>query len=66
MSLSLRVFARSVTIAALMAIVGTAQAAWPERPVTLVVPFTAGGITDLLARALAERLQAALKQPLSQ
>jgi tripartite-type tricarboxylate transporter receptor subunit TctC len=63
MSLSLRTFARSIVIAALMAAAGSAQAAWPERPVTLVVPFTAGGITDLLARALAERLQAALKQP---
>jgi tripartite-type tricarboxylate transporter receptor subunit TctC len=40
-----------------------AQAAWPERPVTVMVPFTAGGITDVLARLMAERLQEALKQP---
>ena len=63
MSLSPRAFVRGVIVAASMAVGGIAQAAWPERPVTLVVPFTAGGITDLLARALAERLQAALKQP---
>jgi tripartite-type tricarboxylate transporter receptor subunit TctC len=40
---------------------GAAQAAWPERPVTIVVPFTPGGVTDGLARITAERLQAQLK-----
>ena len=40
----------------------SAQSAWPERTVTLVVPFAAGGITDVLARLTGERLQARLKQ----
>ena len=40
-----------------------ALAAWPERTVTLVTPFAAGGITDVLARMTAERLRAKLNQP---
>jgi tripartite-type tricarboxylate transporter receptor subunit TctC len=33
-----------------------AEANWPERPVTVVVPYTAGGGTDSVARLLAEKL----------
>lgn len=39
---------------------GSAQAqtiAWPERPVRIVVPFTAGGASDVLTRLLADQLQ---------
>lgn len=40
-----------------------AAEAWPARqPVKLVVPFAAGGTSDILGRLIAERLQAALKQ----
>jgi tripartite-type tricarboxylate transporter receptor subunit TctC len=40
-----------------------AQADWPSRPVKLIVPFAPGGPTDIVARLLAERMQALWKQP---
>ncbi len=39
-----------------------AQSSWPSRPVRIVVPFAAGGTTDLLARALAPELSKAFGQ----
>jgi tripartite-type tricarboxylate transporter receptor subunit TctC len=44
--------------AALMA--GTAWADYPEKPITIVVPFSAGGPTDKVARDLAEALRPSL------
>jgi len=40
-----------------------AQGAYPNRPLHLIVPYPPGALTDLLARAIAERLGAGLKQP---
>jgi tripartite-type tricarboxylate transporter receptor subunit TctC len=40
-----------------------AQGNWPERPVRVIVPFTPGGTTDILGRAIAAELQEAFNQP---
>jgi len=51
------------TLAGCSALPGFAQPGWPSKPVRLVVPFTPGGTTDLLARAMAPELQQRLGQP---
>lgn len=40
-----------------------AQAPWPNRPIRLIVPFQAGGATDVTGRVMAEQLSATLGQP---
>src|SRR5918912_1531536 len=40
-----------------------AQEAWPQRQVTVIVPFAAGGSTDLIARILAQHMQAKFATP---
>ena len=59
----------SVVIASLVALLGawpfeaSAQAAWPTKPVHLIVPFPAGGQLDVVSRLIADRLSPLVGQP---
>lgn len=50
------------TMVALAALLSQAAHAWPEKPITLVVPNPAGGAADNLARSFAEEMAKRLKQ----
>ena len=50
-------------LAALACAATFAQAAWPDKPLQLIVPYPPGGLTDALARAVAKPLGERLRQP---
>src|SRR5438874_13533827 len=37
---------------------------WPAKPIRWVVPYTGGGITDVVTRVVTQKMQAALGQPI--
>jgi tripartite-type tricarboxylate transporter receptor subunit TctC len=55
-------------LAALAMVLGCAGAAmaqgWPNRPIRMVVPYTPGGYTDLMARLVGQKISDALGQPI--
>lgn len=59
-----RGFARALgAVAILLAGAGSAEAQnWPNKPIRMVVPYTAGGYTDLMARLVSEKMSTALGQ----
>lgn len=62
-------FARRTAVAALclagLAPLATlAQGAYPTKPIRVIVPFAAGSTTDIIARAIADRMGAGLGQPM--
>lgn len=49
--------------ASLLAMAAQAADPWPAKPIKIVIPFSAGGVQDTLARSLSNELGAALGQP---
>ena len=49
-------------LAAILALPLQSRAAYPERPITLIVPFAAGGPTDVVARIVGEHMSRTLGQ----
>lgn len=63
MHLRYRLISDAAVLSALLSTVIPAGAAWPERPVRIVVPLPAGTSPDLFARHLGQKLAARLQQP---
>jgi tripartite-type tricarboxylate transporter receptor subunit TctC len=62
----LRTIARRMALAAIASLTAmSAQAAYPERPITLIVPWAAGGGADSIARVYGSLLEQELKQPVN-
>jgi tripartite-type tricarboxylate transporter receptor subunit TctC len=60
-----RILVRLAAVAVTLGLLGSnafAQDKWPSRPVTVIVPFAAGGNTDVMARIFAEHLSKRLGQ----
>jgi tripartite-type tricarboxylate transporter receptor subunit TctC len=53
----------AAVLATVLHVIGAASQEFPSRPITIVVPFPAGGPSDTLARILAERMRVPLHQP---
>src|SRR3984893_18410368 len=56
----------TLALAALIALAGGAPAAepYPDHPITLIVPYAAGGSSDVLARLIGERMSKSFGQPI--
>jgi tripartite-type tricarboxylate transporter receptor subunit TctC len=52
-------------LCSLVAAPARSQAAWPERPIQMIVPYPAGGAVDVIARPFAERLGELLGRPVA-
>ena len=53
-----------VALACLAPLVLAAQTAYPNKPIRVIVPFAAGSTTDIIARAIADKMGASMGQTL--
>jgi len=58
-----RIARRLLAVLAALAIAGVAHAQYPSKPVRIVVPYPAGGTSDILARTIGQKLQELWGQP---
>ncbi|RYF27121.1 MAG: tripartite tricarboxylate transporter substrate binding protein [Comamonadaceae bacterium] len=68
-SYRLSTFSRRLALTAVAALasaplLATAQAAWPSKPIRIIVSYPAGGVSDVVARALGDKLSAQLHTPI--
>ena len=56
--------AMTAALVALLALPAAAQDSYPSRPIRLIVPFAAGGPSDIVARLIGPRMGATLGQPI--
>ena len=66
MAPTIRTLRRSFLAAtlALLPLAAAAQAGYPNKPIRVIVPFAAGSTTDIIARAISDKMSASLGQQL--
>src|SRR4051794_21478632 len=64
MSFFLRMFAGAAAVLTLLAPGATVAQDYPNKPITLIIPWVAGGPTDIVMRAVAESASKFLGQPI--
>ena len=60
----LALFFASLAFTSLAVLPGAARAEFPSKPITLIVPYAAGGSNDTLSRILAEHMSKTLGRPI--
>src|SRR5438445_7113618 len=61
----MRLLMRSAVAAAVLSLAAAAHAQdYPKRPISMIVPFAAGGTSDVIARVVAEEMAKSLGQPI--